>query len=198
MVQPNARTPGGRRAIADQDAYFTEAFDILARDGFRELSIATVVDRLGVTKGSFYHHFKNWDDFVWRLLARWEQEQTDRIMDLTFQTPDPIERLHVLKKHAAELPHATESALRAWSQSSATVESAMSRIDRRRHAFISGVCGDYVGDPSRGDVLATTLLALTIGLQSMSRTATAEEFFALYTIVDTAMDVERGVYTATS
>ncbi|NNE45434.1 MAG: hypothetical protein HKN37_02110 [Rhodothermales bacterium] len=52
-----------------------------------------------------------------------------------------------------------------------------------------------VGDPSRGDVLATTLMALTIGLQSMSRTASAEDFFALYTIVDTAMDVERGVYT---
>ena len=184
--------------MADQDAYFTEAFDILARDGFDRLSIATVVARLGVTKGSFYHHFKNWDDFVWRLLARWEQEQTDRIMDLTVQTPDPIERLHVLKRHSAELPHATEGALRAWGHANPIVRSTMERIDQRRHAFISRICGDYVGDPSQGELFATTLMALTMGLQSMSRTPTAEEVFALYSVVDTAMDVHRGAYVPSS
>lgn len=194
MKQSAQRASRGRPRIADPEAYVAAALDILERNGFRDLSIATVVSRLGVTKGSFYHHFKNWDDFVWRLLARWEQEQTDRIIDLTVQTADPIERLHVLKRHAAEIPHAIEGALRAWGQSNPIVESAMKRIDERRHAFVSRVCGEYVGDAARGDLFATAVMTMTIGLQSMSRTASAEEFFALYTVADTAMDVERGVY----
>ncbi|MEM8607655.1 MAG: TetR/AcrR family transcriptional regulator [Myxococcota bacterium] len=194
MTQPAQRPSRGRPRIADPASYIAVAFDILGRDGFRELSIATVVSRLSVTKGSFYHHFKNWDDFVWRLLARWEQEQTDRIIDLTVQAPDPVERLHVLKRHSAEIPHAIEGALRAWGQSNPIVESAMKRIDERRHAFVSRVCGEYVGDAARGELFATAVMTMTIGLQSMSRNASAEDFFELYTVADTAMDVERGVY----
>jgi AcrR family transcriptional regulator len=59
----------------DQRAWLEAAADAIAEGGFGEARILTLARRLGVTRGSFYWHFRGHDDFIRALLERWRDEQ---------------------------------------------------------------------------------------------------------------------------
>ncbi|ALE79138.1 hypothetical protein WY02_12605 [Pseudonocardia sp. AL041005-10] len=104
----------GRQIAAEQ--YYDAAMSILAREGAAGLKIGPLCRSLGVTSGSFYHHFGGWAGFVRGLLRYWEAEQTDRIVELARATADPVERIDVVKQLTVALRHDAEAAIRAWAQ----------------------------------------------------------------------------------
>jgi AcrR family transcriptional regulator len=59
----------------DRHAWLEAAADAIAEGGFGEARILTLAKRLGVTRGSFYWHFRDHDDFVRALLERWRDVQ---------------------------------------------------------------------------------------------------------------------------
>jgi len=149
--------------------YFEAALAIVGQHGLRVLTIASLCQRLTVTKGSFYHHFSGWDDFVGGLLAYWETEQTERIIDLTSASRDPRARLESLVELASEVPHAAESAIRCWGANDAAVGEAQRRVDASRLEYTAVVLAELLDDDrERARSLAKTTLALFVGLQQIS------------------------------
>ena len=67
--------------------YFQSATQLLATHGRAGVTIAALSRDIGVSSGSFYHHFGSWDGFVARFLEHWEDEQTERIVNLSYFTP---------------------------------------------------------------------------------------------------------------
>jgi AcrR family transcriptional regulator len=68
--------PKPRQAPAprfDREAWLEAALEVLARQGQAKLRVETLARQLGVTKGSFYHHFKNREAFLKALLAYWAE-----------------------------------------------------------------------------------------------------------------------------
>ncbi len=59
----------------DRGAWLEAAADAIAEGGFGEARILTLAKKLGVTRGSFYWHFRGHDDFIRSLLERWRDEQ---------------------------------------------------------------------------------------------------------------------------
>ncbi|MEN3812052.1 TetR/AcrR family transcriptional regulator [Chromobacterium piscinae] len=55
-------------------------FDTLDKVGYGGISAESLARRLNVTRGSFYHHCRNREDFVRTLLATWEDEYTDSML----------------------------------------------------------------------------------------------------------------------
>src|ERR1700730_2544954 len=53
-------------------------FAILGETGFHGIKIDRMTERLGVTKGSFYWHFKDLDDFLSAVAAKWASEMAKR------------------------------------------------------------------------------------------------------------------------
>ena len=49
---------------------------LLGSTGSPDLTIDQLTDYLGVTKGSFYHHFKNYQDYVEQMLTFWGEHYT--------------------------------------------------------------------------------------------------------------------------
>ena len=45
----------------------------LAASGHRSVTLGALLDQLGVSHGSFYHHFKNRTELTQAMLAHWEQ-----------------------------------------------------------------------------------------------------------------------------
>jgi AcrR family transcriptional regulator len=75
--KPNARrrVPGKTARSLDRGVWLEAAAEAIAEGGFGEARILTLAKRLGVTRGSFYWHFRDHDDFIRALLERWRNEQ---------------------------------------------------------------------------------------------------------------------------
>lgn len=148
--------------------YFTTAMDLLADRGPAELKIGTLCAALGVTSGSFYHHFDGWSGFVRGLLEHWETEQTARIVALTQSaTDDPVERLDVLKRLAVTLPHAAEAAIRSWAARDSDVALALRRIDAHRLAALADVLAGAIPDRAVAARLASFGQSMLVGFQQI-------------------------------
>ena len=63
-----------------KEQWLVEALKILNQQGFGRLNIDRLVACLGVTKGSFYWHFKNRKDFVVRLVDYWDRKFTQSVI----------------------------------------------------------------------------------------------------------------------
>ncbi|RZT88412.1 TetR family transcriptional regulator [Pseudonocardia sediminis] len=153
----------GRQIAAEQ--YFGAAMTILARDGAAGLKIGPLCRALGVTSGSFYHHFGSWAGFVRALLQYWEAEQTSRVVEMARATTDPVERMVVLKRLTVELPHDSEAAIRAWSSMDPEVGRSQRRVDAQRRMAVEQVIAGVVGDQEVAGRLAVLGLSILAGFQ---------------------------------
>ena len=145
--------------------YFREAFDVLARNGSEALTIATLCDRLEITKGSFYHHFGGMPGFVAQLLEFWEREHSERLIALSKAQPDPALRITMLTDIAVGLPHGPEGAIRAWGQSNPDVAAVTARVDKRRERHVVDAIAALGIDRTRARLLARLALDLLVGIQ---------------------------------
>jgi AcrR family transcriptional regulator len=113
------------------------AIEALQERGIDGLKIVVLAERLGVTSGSFYWHFKNLRELHLGILEFWERELTDHVMVAAraFEG-SPEERifnlmLHVMLEDAAAPDHA----ILVWSRSDDIALEAFRRTLEKRFRF---------------------------------------------------------------
>jgi AcrR family transcriptional regulator len=154
-----------------QRAYCEAGLELLAEGGHGSLTIAALCDRLGVTKGSFYHHFVDMAEYVGVLLEHWEAEHATRLIALSESVIDPDERFDLLEGIAVGLPHGAEAAIRSWSWNSEAVAAAQERVDRARLAHLTRAGVDAGLQPARAKRMAKISLSVLVGMQLLERPA---------------------------
>ncbi len=65
-----------KTTISNQQQWLKFALKQLVKHGPNQLTIAKLCDAKGVTKGSFYHHFNNRQQFIESLMEYWYQQMT--------------------------------------------------------------------------------------------------------------------------
>ena len=121
--------------------YFDAGQDLLADGGVQAVTIANLCDRLGVTKGSFYHHFRSVEDFHDRLLDDWFTEHVARRKAVTDAAHRPAASgSTAMRRFAVDRRHDTEGAIRGWARSSPRAAEVQRRIDNNRLAYVVDVC----------------------------------------------------------
>lgn len=145
--------------------YFREALAVLGEYGSDALTIVVLCERLGITKGSFYHHFGGMPAFVTQLLEHWEREHSKRLSRISRAQPNPALRIADLSELGIALPHASEAAIRAWSRSSPEVADVVDRVDRRHERHLVDAIAALGIDRQQARVLARIGLNLLIGVQ---------------------------------
>jgi AcrR family transcriptional regulator len=148
-------------------SYFTAALDILACQGPSGLTIAALCTRLGVTKGSFYHHFRGRPDFVAALLDYWATEHAARLIRLSESVEDPVARSSLLTNMAVGLPHGAEAAIRGWSSHDPMVAAVQARVDKARERHLRHSCVAAGVPEPRAALLATIALGTLVGVQQL-------------------------------
>lgn len=78
MVKP--KTKGKNSARLTREVWLQKALEVLHRQGNAGLQIENFTRKLGVTKGSFYWHFKDRDDFRRAILDHWDEWYTRRVV----------------------------------------------------------------------------------------------------------------------
>ncbi|MFZ6029606.1 MAG: TetR/AcrR family transcriptional regulator [Chloroflexota bacterium] len=143
--------------------WLTAGFDVLAAEGTAGLTIESLTRKLNVTKGSFYHHFQNVEDYKNALLAFWEQEYTIRIVTMSDAAGGPAEVFtRFLAILASESP-TVEISLRAWAFQDAQVQAYVQRIDETRVAHARRWFEQSGHTAQQAERLSRMLNALLIG-----------------------------------
>lgn len=156
-----------RRNEALRDSWFDAAQQILATEGYGGLKLAPLCKRLGVTTGSFYHSFDNWQDFTDSLLANWLRERTELLVEIARQDPDPIKRLQLLISNVVAFNHRAEAAIRVWAGVDEKVAAIQRKVDEGRYAAALEALEALVG-PDLAPGFAVWGLSTAVGYELLS------------------------------
>lgn len=153
--------------LVTRDEYFHGALEILSTQGARGLQVVKLCKLIGVSTGSFYNYFRNWDDFVDQFLQHWRVAQTQLLIEAAELVDAPAERLRKMTALTMTVSHAAESAIRAWSKVNPTVNAVQREVDELRLGLIRrAVLNACPSDPD-ADRLATLGLSIVVGTQQL-------------------------------
>lgn len=150
-VKPRKRTTATRTQL-DPDRWVEVANDLLAKEGISGLRVEVLAKRCGVTKGSFYWHFKDRQALLDAVLEQWKLGRIRDIEKTTAVTPgNERDQLH----YAIEVYGASrnrkgmsiELAVRDWArhdaQAAAIVEAVdLYRLECTRKLFVAAGMSD--------------------------------------------------------
>lgn len=133
---PAKKTPPKR---LDRETWLARALNILALEGGARLRVDTICASLGVTKGSFYWHFKNRDDFVKSVVQFWSTRFTEAVVAHVSGIDGGAKvRLKALMRFVSDGGFARyDVSIRAWAlQDPELVAAIVKDVDERRLAFV--------------------------------------------------------------
>ena len=111
----------------------------LATSGFTALKADPLAKVLGVSRGSFYWHFRDVDAFRAAVLARWREIATERIIADLEALADDAAAVPYLLRRAFRARSNLEVAVRSWATHDPGARKAVRAIDQRRVSYIAGL-----------------------------------------------------------
>lgn len=125
------------------DDWIAAAAARFAEQGADAVRVEPLAKSLGVSKGSFYWHFKDRAALLSAVVDAWEQRGTLEIIEgVEAASDDPAERLWALFERTFGTPPAVdlfETAVRSWASQDAHARKLTKRVDRKRLAFVAGL-----------------------------------------------------------
>lgn len=152
----------------DADSWTQAALTILARNGVEAVRVERLAKVLGVTKGSFYWHFKDRRALLDAMLQTWRQRATLGIIDRLERSHfAPADRLKQLLEMLRATPRAArgadvEAAIRLWGRSDPKVASAVQEVDRLRLAHIKSLVEAANGSAVDGTARAALIYSYVL------------------------------------
>src|SRR5574343_379122 len=134
------------------EQWVAAAIDVLASEGIAGLRIEVLAKRCGVTKGSFYWHFRDRQALLDAVLERWREGRIRDIEKTTAGLPgaEVVQLHHGIEVYGANRNRkgmAIELAVRDWArhdaQAAAVVEAVdLYRLDCTRKLFVAAGMSD--------------------------------------------------------
>jgi AcrR family transcriptional regulator len=120
------------------------ALAALAEGGSNAVTVDALATRLGITRGSFYHHFKDRKDLATEMLTYWEKKWTTDILDdVKALHRDGKESLRVLA-HLIQYRKAADydPSVRAWALHDPDARQIVRQVDEIRLGFVRSMFQD--------------------------------------------------------
>jgi AcrR family transcriptional regulator len=167
-------------ALTTKRKWLEEGLVLLEETGATALTIELLTSRLGVTKGSFYHHFHHWQDYKEHLLSFYEEERTSQVIESAKQQQAPQDRLELILQATWHHPSQLEVSMRAWALQDPFVQSYQQRIDQRRLAYLAELAFLICHNRERAHRLSQLLYSIFVGSQHIVPPVQGQELEALY------------------
>lgn len=123
------------------DEWIDAALRTLANDGVQAVRVEALARTLGVTKGSFYWHFKDRPALLLATLDHWRRIATHAIIEeVEAAEASPQGRLrHLLSLCTSGRGDRIESQIRAWAMSSPEAQAVLGQVDAVRESYVAGL-----------------------------------------------------------
>jgi AcrR family transcriptional regulator len=131
------KTPENSRLTRED--WLLAALDVLNERGVDSVKVLPLSKALGVTRGSFYWHFKDREDLLQQTLSYWESELTDTVIQYTLALDGSAEEK--LRNVVSIVLHQSmdryDTAVRAWSLFDSFALKTLKRVERKRLRFLT-------------------------------------------------------------
>jgi AcrR family transcriptional regulator len=149
----------------DREGWEQAALDALEEAGPDAIAIVPLAKALGVTRGSFYHHFDSREELVDAAVERWYAVHVTGVLDAVGAIADPRERLRQLLGRAVDKPPTILAQLLASPEP--LVRAAVRRAAAERLAFLTRTYADLGLSPAAARDQALLAYAAYLGLAQL-------------------------------
>lgn len=154
-------SPRKAKRLSRED-WIAGAVSLLAEAGVEGVRVEVLARKLGVTKGSFYWHFKDRAELLEALVGAWEEVGTQRLIDAVDAAGGSVRaRVTLLWQLAVADDMAGELALREWARQDGAIAARVKAVDDERMAYLRRLFGDLgtsAEDVERRAMLTYSLL----------------------------------------
>ena len=139
-AEPAADAAPSRTSLTP-DSWVEAATTVLVDQGIDHVRVDVLAGQLGVTRGSFYWHFRDREDLLRRVLQTWSERATEQLTRrLERASADPREQLRDVislpfRGRAAARAARIELALRAWARRDDMARRAVDAADAARIGY---------------------------------------------------------------
>ncbi|MEC8195729.1 MAG: TetR/AcrR family transcriptional regulator [Pseudomonadota bacterium] len=152
-------------------AWLEAAYDMLTESGVDAVKIMPLAKRLGVSRTSFYWHFKDRDELLEAMIHRWEQKNTGNLVARTEAYAESIaEALFNLFDCWLDgdlFDARLDLAIRNWARNDAGLQLRLDAEDVKRKEAMAAMFLRFDYDADQAEVRALTMLYTQIGYISM-------------------------------
>jgi AcrR family transcriptional regulator len=131
------------RANLTPETWIEAATEVLVDEGIDHVRVDVLAQQLGVTRGSFYWHFRDREELLRSVLAAWRRHATEELTRrLEMTNPDPRVQLRDVltlpfRGRAAARAARIELAIRAWARRDQMARYAVDEADASRLGYIA-------------------------------------------------------------
>lgn len=163
-----------RSAPLHSDDWLQAAFTRLSEQGIDAVRVEVLARDLGVSKGSFYWHFRARRDLLERMLSRWEEGELGWLDPEQDDASAATRWARVVARTANPEHVRTEVAVRAWARRDERVALRVAVLERKKAGLIAGVLRDVGFTGSAAEAWSEVVLLVCLGW--LDRAARDREF----------------------
>lgn len=157
-----ANSAPSRSATLHPADWLTAAFNRLADQGVESVRVEVLARDLGVSKGSFYWHFRDRGELLDQMLSRWESEEI-AWMEADDGAAPAARWARIVAKTADPEKIRGEVALRGWARQDPRVAGRVASIERKKAALIAHVLREVGFTRSAADDWSEVVLLVCLG-----------------------------------
>jgi AcrR family transcriptional regulator len=149
------------------------ALQAIADGGLAAVGIEPLARTLGVTKGSFYAHYRNRDELITAALAEWARSHGDQGLAEFAAITDPARRLRELLTtvvHTVQPLAPSVHLSLLGDRNDPRVRDAVGRVNRARLELLARTYRDLGLPPDRAASRARVAYAAILGLMHLAQT----------------------------
>jgi len=147
-----------------RDRWIAAAYAAFQDGGIEAVKADRLAKALGVTRGSFYWHFKNVADLMHGVLHLWQDQQTETVIARNERAGGHArDRLRRLLETCAQDDGRFEIGIRAWMAKDQRARSVVAQADERRTAYLADLLVETGLDGARASRLAPVAYASWLG-----------------------------------
>lgn len=130
--------PDGPKRRLGREEWISAALETMAARGINAVTVEGLATQLGITRGSFYHHFKNREDLLRSMLEFWldrwttEIRETARALQLDGRTSLTVLSKLIRKERAAHF----DAVVRSWAHRDPLAAEYVEKADKIRIDYI--------------------------------------------------------------
>jgi AcrR family transcriptional regulator len=176
--------------MSAKERWLSEGLQVLAAEGPAGVRIDRLAARIGLSKGSFHHHFAGAAGYKKALLEHYEQTVRSALAQTVdrFAAEPPQRVLAELTAQVGDqnslLYHPElEVAVRAWAFQDAGVAAVQQRIDEARITVLESLWRRIVDDPGQARVAALLPYLIGIGASVVLPPVDRKELQRVYELI---------------